>query len=212
MDIINLPVGGGKTKALIQISDLTDTPIICASKSDKENIAKTASYLGARIPEPYTIFEYLDALGNDEVDVDGILIDEPFKVLQKILEKRMYAVAFSDEEYDFWGESRCDVLDDVFQKRDTLQTQWDSEETVSQSDDGITYSFKISRDGGHYKVTAETELSNDSPIWRSTTYIIDSADLLDKMCEIIDKTDITDKEKLDQLADCFIRNQPQKFS
>ena len=74
--------GKGKTASLIYASMYTRYPIVCYSQTECNHIVETAIKLGANIPCPYTMEEFLKSGGKYD---DNILLDNLNIMLPKIL-------------------------------------------------------------------------------------------------------------------------------
>ena len=82
MTIYKSKRGQGKTTSLIYASMYTRYPIVCYSQTECNNIIEMATKLGANIPCPYTMEEFLKSGGK----YDGnILLDNLDIILPKIL-------------------------------------------------------------------------------------------------------------------------------
>lgn len=95
MDIVNLRRGGGKTTYCITRSSITDCPILCGSKVQKDLLIDKAKAMGVKIPEPITVNEFK----SDRVKPNKVIVDEVFYVLGQMLEDTSIdTVTFSTEE------------------------------------------------------------------------------------------------------------------
>lgn len=104
MKIINLGRGQGKTVRLLYASEWNDTPILCATHSQKDNLVKQAGSLGLKIPEPIVVSEITTNRIRESEAVDkDLLVDEVPLVLQSLLNSlgmrgEVKAITLSEKE------------------------------------------------------------------------------------------------------------------
>ena len=86
MKIINLGRGQGKTTRLLYASEWNDTPILCATRSEKEHLIYTAKRLGLNIPEPIAVSDLTHStIRSSDLAQKDMFVDEAHWVLQSLL-------------------------------------------------------------------------------------------------------------------------------
>lgn len=86
MKIINLGRGQGKTTRLLYASEFNDTPILCSTFKQKDELVDKAHKLGLKIPEPIVVSELMTSRIQSSHAVNkDLLVDEAPMVLQALL-------------------------------------------------------------------------------------------------------------------------------
>ena len=85
MKIINLGRGMGKTTRLLYASEFNDYPILCATRSQKQDLIERAKVLRLNIPEPIVIDEITNKGQGSKVLEKDLLVDEAHWILQSLL-------------------------------------------------------------------------------------------------------------------------------
>ena len=86
MKIINLGRGRGKTTRMLYASEFNDCPILCATRSQKQQLLERSKILGLNIPEPIVVDEIINKERDSNILKKDLLIDEAHWVFQRLLE------------------------------------------------------------------------------------------------------------------------------
>ena len=87
MKIINLGRGMGKTMRMLYASEFNDYPILCATRSQKQDLIERAKVLRLNIPEPIVIDEITNKGQGSKVLEKDVLVDEAHWVFQSLLKQ-----------------------------------------------------------------------------------------------------------------------------